>query len=272
MSSEWFSGKTAVVTGAGHGIGLGIATALHKAGVRVCGVEIDEKRAESLSSNDIIAIHGDISDGTSVADQVIDRLDGPPELIVNNVGVMDGRSFLELPMDAVEKSWRANVLGPWAFSQRLAQSLIDNQLPGTFLFVLSLHSQRIRMCPDHSTSKATLRMLMEEMAYALGPYGIRVNGISPGAIDTWSDTSPDSPEHLARTNAMIPLGRLGQVDDVIDLALFLLNSSVSQYITGSDMVVDGGLLHFNWLHHNYGSAGEERRRFTEGINYSRENA
>lgn len=267
MAHKWLDGRRAVVTGAGHGIGRALLLALREAGASACAVEIDPERAGQLRKIGIPVVNDDIGRGAVIAEQVMDVLGGVPQTIVNNVGIMDGRSFLELPMESVEKTWRTNVLGPWGFSRRLATELMDTEVEGEFLFVLSLHTTALRMCPDYSTSKAALRMLVQEMSNLLGRHRIRVNSISPGAIDTWSDTTPDSPEHLARTQAMIPLGRVGDVCDVVGMSLALLDPDISGYVTGADVVIDGGLGQYNWLHHNYGSAAQERRRMLEGGTY-----
>jgi NAD(P)-dependent dehydrogenase (short-subunit alcohol dehydrogenase family) len=116
------------------------------------------------------------------------------------------------------------------------------------------------MCPDYSVSKAALLMLVQEMSFELGKYGIRVNSVSPGAIDTWSDRIPDPEEHRTRSEAMIPLGRLGIAEDVGSAVAFLADDRQAGYITGADIRIDGGLNQFNWLHHLYGSAEAERTR------------
>jgi NAD(P)-dependent dehydrogenase (short-subunit alcohol dehydrogenase family) len=109
------------------------------------------------------------------------------------------------------------------------------------------------MFPDYSVAKAGLRMLVKEVATELGPHGIRVNAVSPGTIDTWSDRLPDPAEQLARSAAVVPLGRVGRPDDVAKAIELLADPEVSGYITGADLKVDGGLDQYNWLHHLEGS-------------------
>lgn len=263
MIAEFFSEKSAVVTGAGHGIGYAIASALKDAGAQVCGVEIDARRAEKLRKEKFIVVEKDISGGSKVAELVLDQLDAAPTIIVNNAATMDGRSFLEMPRGAVELTMAANLIGPWDFSRRLARELIDTGQRGSFLFMLSLHTRAIRMCPDYSCTKAALKMLIKEMAHVLGPHAIRVNGLSPGVVDTWSNISPESLEKSTQINSMIPLGRMGEVSDVIPIALALLDDTVTGYITGTDLVIDGGYGQYNWLHAIYGDAAEERRQISQ---------
>jgi 3-oxoacyl-[acyl-carrier protein] reductase len=245
-----------VVTGAGHGIGLGIATALRDAGATVCGVEIDPDRAQLLRQSGFSVVEKSIARGAAAADAVLQELGEIPTLIINNAAVRDGRSFLELSRASLEQTMAVNLTGPWEFSQILAKEIIASSQPAAFLFILSLHTQEIRMSPDYSASKAALGMLVKEMADVLGPHSIRVNGLSPGAVDTWSD----DPGKVQRTDAMFPLRRIGQVADIVPMAMALLDDKITGYVTGADFVVDGGLAQYNWLHAIYGTAEEERRQ------------
>lgn len=263
--TSFFRDKPAVVTGAGHGIGLGIARGLLAAGADVCTVEIDPTRCESLTAERFRVVTADIASGAAVAGTVIECLGRIPQLIVNNVGIADGRTFLDLPAEAVEQTWRANVLGPWAFSHRLATELISAGDRGTFLFILSLHTASLGTSPDYSTSKAAAKMLVREMSHAVGRHGIRVNGLSPGAVDTWSDHRVVSPVLSDDTFA---LGRVGKVGDIVGPALALLDDTITGYVTGADMVVDGGLSLYNWLHgdREHDNHGQDR----EHDNHERE--
>lgn len=264
MSTDDFAGDdrpVAIVTGAAHGIGLAVALALADDGHALLAVDVDgdELAAANLPSHASRLVH-DIADGPS---HVLEHL-GPAvhrlRVLVNNVGVMDGRSFLDLPFEAAERSFRTNVLGTWRLTKEVATAMVKEGAGGSIVFNLSLHATRVRMCPDYSTSKAALRMLVDELAAELGPHGIRVNAVSPGAVDTWSDRVPDAPEHRARSEALVPLGRLGSPDDVARVVSFLCDDTKSAYVTGADIKVDGGLDTFNWLHHLYGTASAEAER------------
>jgi 3-oxoacyl-[acyl-carrier protein] reductase len=211
-------------------------------------------------SDGTVRLAQDIADepGDWVAD-VEDRL-GPVSVLVNNVARMDGRSFLELPMEDVRASLDVTLLGTWALTKSVVHRMVEHGGGGSVVFNLSLHSRRVRMCPDYSTAKAALSMLVAELASELGPHGIRVNSVSPGAVDTWSDSVPDAGDHRARSEAMVPAGRLGEPDDVAKVVAFLADPASSGYVTGTDVKVDGGLDEFNWIHHLYGSAQAERER------------
>jgi NAD(P)-dependent dehydrogenase (short-subunit alcohol dehydrogenase family) len=207
---------------------------------------------------EVVRVVADLADDPSewVAD-VEGRL-GPVSVLVNNAAMMDGRSFLELPMDAVRRSLDVTLFGTWALSRTVVDRMVERRERGAIVFNLSLHAQRVRFCPDYSVGKAALLMLVRELANELGPYGIRVNAVSPGAIDTWSDRVAETDAHRERSEAVVPLGRLGSADDVAKAIDFLSDDAASGYVTGANLTIDGGLDQFNWLHHLYGSAQSER--------------
>jgi NAD(P)-dependent dehydrogenase (short-subunit alcohol dehydrogenase family) len=251
----------AIVTGAAHGIGLAIAQRIGAAGARVVAVDIDaDELASAPLPRDAVRLVKDLADDPVPWVTEIGRTVGTPTLLAANAAVMDGRGFLDLPMAAVEHSIRTNLLGTWALTRAVTVPMAEQGLTGAVVFTLSLHTQRVRMCPDYSTSKAGLLMLMKELAAELGPYGIRVNAVSPGVIDTWSDRIRDAQEHVEQSRALVPLRRLGEPEDVAKVTEFLLDADRSGYITGADIPVDGGLDQFNWLHHRYGSAAAEQAR------------
>jgi NAD(P)-dependent dehydrogenase (short-subunit alcohol dehydrogenase family) len=255
----------AVVTGAAQGIGLATARRLGALGLSVVAVDVDGDALENaaLPEGSLRVVEDLGNDPVPWLRQVTEER-GVPSVLVNNAAVMDGRSFLDLPMHAVERTIRTTLLGTWALTREVTQAMVAHGARGSVVFNLSLHTQRVRMCPDYSVCKAGLRMLMKELASELGPHGIRVNAVSPGAIDTWSHRVPDAEEHLARSQETVPLGRIGSTEDVAKAVEFLANPELSGYVTGADLVVDGGLDQFNWLHHTYGSADAERDRLSDG--------
>lgn len=254
----------AIVTGAAHGIGLATARRLDAAGLRVVAVDVDpETLAAAPLPEGAVRVQADLSDEPRTWLDQVAATAGPVTVLINNVGVMDGRSFLELPMDAVERSLRVTLLGTWALTRAVTLGMIEQKIQGSVVFNLSLHTQRIRMCPDYSVAKAGLQMLVKELSWELGPHGIRVNSVSPGAIDTWSDRIPNPDELRERSSANIALRRVGDPDDVAKAIEFLVDPDRSGYVTGSDLVVDGGLNQFNWLHQVHGDAQRERERVAQ---------
>jgi NAD(P)-dependent dehydrogenase (short-subunit alcohol dehydrogenase family) len=256
---------TAIVTGAAHGIGLATSQRLNAAGLRVVAVDVDAQAlAGAPLPEAVIRVHADLADDPRSWLDTATAAAGPVTTLINNVGVMDGRSFLELPMDAVEKSLRVTLLGTWALTRAVTTAMVEQHVRGSVVFNLSLHTQRIRMCPDYSVAKAGLRMLVKELSWELGPHGIRVNSVSPGAIDTWSDRIPNPEELRERSSTNIALRRVGDPDDVAKAIEFLVDQDYSGYMTGADLVVDGGLNQFNWLHQVHGDAKRERERIAGG--------
>ncbi|CAI7978111.1 putative short-chain dehydrogenase/reductase [Frankia sp. Hr75.2] len=248
-----------MVTGAGHGIGLAAAQTLAAAGYRIVAVDRDRGALEKaeLPAGSVLLEH----DIAEVESDVLAGLDDDLriEALVNNVGVMDGRSFLELPVADAARVLHTNIVGSWAVTRTVVDHMLARQVRGAIVFNLSLHTSRVRMCPDYSMSKAALAMLVQELAVELGPAGIRVNSVSPGAIDTGHGPAEDAEAHRARSAALVALGRVGEPDDVAKVIAWLCSEQAG-YVTGTDIRVDGGLFHYNWLHHLYGSAATERHR------------
>jgi NAD(P)-dependent dehydrogenase (short-subunit alcohol dehydrogenase family) len=113
---------------------------------------------------------------------------------------------------------------------------------GRMLFVTSLHAETPRNLPHYSASKAGQTMLVKELARAFGPAGIRVNAIAPGAIPGGGFNAG-----AFSFDGKIALGRLGRADDLAGPALALLSDHFSGYVTGTTLVVDGGIALFNWI-------------------------
>ena len=251
--------QVAIVTGAGHGIGLATARRLAGRGMVVAALDVDgDALAEADLPEGVERIVADVADDPAEWLAEVCAQLGTPTVLVNNAARMDGRSFLELPMEEVRRSFDVTLLGTWALTRQVVDRMIEDGRRGSVVFTLSLHSRRVRMCPDYSVAKAGLAMLVRELANELAPHGIRVNAVSPGAIDTWSDRLPDSEEHVARSAALVPMGRLGTPDDVARAIEFFVDAEAGPYVTGADLTVDGGLDQFNWIHHLYGSAEAER--------------
>jgi NAD(P)-dependent dehydrogenase (short-subunit alcohol dehydrogenase family) len=249
----------ALVTGAASGIGLSTAQGLAASGYRIVAVDRD---GQALGAAGLPA--GSLPVQHDIADVSVDlwSLIGEPvavDVLVNNVGVMDGRSFTELPVAEAARVLHTNIVGTWTVSRAVVDRMLARGASGSVVFNLSLHSSRVRMSPDYSASKAALLMLMREMAVELAPRGIRVNAVSPGAIDTGHGPVVDGDRHRAAVDSMIPARRQGTPQDVASVITWLCSPGAA-YVTGADIPVDGGLFHYNWLHHLYGDAAAERDR------------
>ncbi|MEA2932259.1 MAG: hypothetical protein QOI56_1044 [Actinomycetota bacterium] len=241
------AGRRAVVTGAAHGIGRGIATRLAACGTEVVAVDTDGEGLEQLRAElACVTTVGDLG-GEDPAGLALRLLDthGPIDLIVNNVGINLPYGFLDLEEPDFDRALRANLRGPWFFTRQLVQALVDADRGGSVVFVSSLHDTFLALRPGYSTTKAAVAMLVRELAYELGRHRIRVNAVSPGSIRTKSNPIPvDEDPSIAR---IIPVGRSGDPDDVAKLVVVLLSDAWAGYVTGVNLPVDGGLGLHSWL-------------------------
>jgi len=261
-----FHGLRVLVTGAGRGIGFSIAEAYLAEGAEVVGVDRDIASCEALErlSTKIRAEQLDIAQlNEESADDLVSRL---PEvdIIVHNVGAASSSSFMGANVSAVRETFESNLFGPWLLTRTFVESWSERPHGKSIVFVSSLHAHKIRMVPDYSCSKAAVEMLVSELCVELGPRGIRVNAVEPGAIDTWSDPSRDDHRmHVEASARLVPLRRLGTARDVAFQVLNLSDPVAAAYVTGSVLRVDGGLAHYNWLLQLYGSAAAENARVEE---------
>lgn len=252
MSNGQLAGKVAIVTGASSGIGKGIALKFAQEGADVVidyfgndAPALDvQKQIQALGRKAII-FSADVSkpeETSKLVDAAWDQF-GKADILVNNAGVEKGAPFQDVPEKDYDLVLNVNLKGPFFTSQAFVKRLLAAKMPGCIVNMSSVHEDMV--FPHFSTycaAKGGLRMLMRDLAVELGPQNIRVNNIAPGAVDTPINAKmmADAPE-LKALLANIPLGRMGSVDDVANLAVFLA-SDAAGYVTGSTYVVDGGLM------------------------------
>jgi NAD(P)-dependent dehydrogenase (short-subunit alcohol dehydrogenase family) len=244
---EWFAGQSAVVTGAAHGIGRGIAEFLESLGARVIAVDKDGRALdEGFKTGRYVRCEGDLASGEAeqLAEEIW-RSHRPIRLLVNNVGIDTPGHFFEIGETEFDRVFNTNLRGPWFFTKRIAGHLVDERMTGAILFVSSLHDTFIRTRPQYSASKAAVAMLVKELANELAPHGIRVNAVSPGVVRTRHNPVATS-EQEAWLRRLLPLGRIGEPADIARMAAVLLSDEWSGYVTGANVPVDGGLGLHSW--------------------------
>lgn len=240
------TGRVVLVTGATGGIGQSIARRFHAAGATVAihhRSRPDEAAALAAKMSRSFVVAGDITDpDAQLVERVVakaGRIDG----LVNNAGIQPLADLAELD----EASWRVmldtNITAAHRLSQAAAAHMTDG---GWITHIASIEGTKPALAHGHyAVSKAALIMHARAAALEWGPRGIRVNTVSPGLIDR-PGLDEAWPEGVARWHAAAPLGRLGTPEDIGDACVFLA-SDLARWITGIDLVVDGGVsTHPTW--------------------------
>lgn len=238
-----FTGKRALVTGAGKGIGRDAVKALLKCGAEVIAVSRTQTDLDSLKAEcpSVTPVCVDLADWDSTGKALQDV--GPVDLLVNNAAVATLQPFLEVTPQEFDKSFSVNVKAALRVAQIVARGMKSRGSGGSIVNVSSQASQCALQ--DHAVycaTKGALDMLTKVMALELGPHKIRVNSVNPTVVMTamgrigWSDPMKAGP-----MMSRIPLGKFAEVEDVVNAILFLL-SEKSAMITGATLPVDGGFL------------------------------
>ena len=244
--------KVAVVTGAGSGIGQEIAKRLGSEGAKVIvdyvgapeGAQ-ETERAIREAGGACKIVSADVTKRDELNSLVDDAWEtfGSADILINNAGMEKRSDFWDTPEEEYDKVMAVNLRGPFFLTQAFVRRLRAAGKPGRVANISSVHEDMV--FPGFSTyccSKGGLRMLMRNLAVELGPLGITINNVAPGAIATPINKAllEDKPK-LNALLANIPLGRMGTPEDVAGLVAFLVSDDAA-YITGSTFVVDGGLM------------------------------
>lgn len=243
-------GKVAIVTGGGTGIGRSIALEFAGAGADVVvaslSLSVLEKVSEEVKTlgRRSLAVQTDISRKTDVDNMVQKAMDefGAIDILVNNAGIVVQCSLLETEEDVWDKIFDINLKGCQLCSQAVGRIMVRRKR-GNIINVASIDGL-VAFPPEsaYSVSKAGVIMFTRVLAKELASSNIRVNAIAPGAVKTaMTEELLNNPVALKEMLAEIPLGRIAEPGDISSVALFLA-SDASRYITGSTIVVDGGLL------------------------------
>ena len=235
--------KNAIVTGAARGIGRVIANRLADDGWRVGLADISVaaiENEEPLRAN-CVALEADVSKQESIA-AALASFDAKPDLLVNNAGIVRFGPLLTLAQSDFESVVNVNLVGTFSASRQVAALMIADGKPGNIISISSMNG--IVPGPNsgaYTATKAAIALLTKQMAVEWGPSGIRVNAIAPGLIDAGMSNAVHADLQIRQEReARIPLRRLGTAEDIANLVAFLA-SDQSSYITGENILVDGGI-------------------------------
>lgn len=245
-------GKVALVTGSSQGIGQAIAIRLAEEGADIVidyrshpeGAEETKAKVEATGRQGLVikadlGVVSDVRQMIEAGSQHFSKLD----ILVNNAGIEKNASFWEVTEADYDSVVNVNLKGVFFATQALVQHLIETKRPGKIINISSVHEELpFPHFTSYCASKGGVKMMMRNLAVELGPLGITINNVAPGAIETPINTQLlNDPEKLGAVIKNIPLGRLGQPSDVAALVAFLASPD-ADYITGTTFFVDGGLL------------------------------
>jgi len=239
-----FQGKTALVTGAGSGIGAACAHKFAQCGAYVFVNDIDPVRAESVAKEiGGTALAGDVASPGAWLDPVLER--GELHALVHNAGYDLATRMGSTEMAAFDRLHRIQISGPFEMTQLLLPVLRAAN-GAIVIFVASVHG--IATEPEtsaYAAAKGALIAMVRSLCQDLGPDRIRALTVSPGYVDTplldlWMGSTPDPAATRAHAESLHPLGRMGQPEEIASLIAFLA-SPYAEFINGTNIVIDGGL-------------------------------
>jgi 2-deoxy-D-gluconate 3-dehydrogenase len=250
------TGKTAIVTGGAMGIGFGIASRLAEAGANIVIADVNDKAGAAAAiglvsgGGKAMFVQTDVSDGAQVARVMGEAIKayGGVDILVNNAGVYPMIPVMKMTPVDFENILAVNLKSVFLFTKAAAAAMIESGKGGKIINITSidaLHPSSVGLAV-YDASKHGLWGFTKNTALELAPHNIQVNAIAPGGIATPGTGAggPSNPAMEATVKKFlekIPMGRMGEPDDIGKVALFLA-SDLSSYMTGSQVVVDGGVL------------------------------
>ncbi len=238
-------GKTAVVTGAGGGIGQALARAFAGQGARVVLLDRDTDRSAPLAEElggGARALACDVADAGSLAEAAARvETEGGADILVNCAAILRPGALESVTTADWQAMLAVNLTGYLSAAQAFGRGMLERGR-GVLVHISSIAGTQPQPASGaYSASKAGVLMLSRQLAYEWGPRGVRSNCVSPGLVLTpMSAPFYADPENRARREAMVPLRRIASPQDMAEVALFLASDRAG-YVTGQDIVVDGGL-------------------------------
>lgn len=244
-----FSGRVAVITGGGSGLGAGIARRFAQAGAavvvhyRTSGPEAEALvRAIQAGGGKAVAVGGDLTQAADAERLLVETLEvfGRLDVLINNAGLYPESDLLEMSEAEWDSVLEANLRSVFLCTQAAARRMIAQGDGGAIVNIASIEGAN--PAPGHShygAAKAAVIAHARAAAQELAPHGIRVNTVSPGLI--WRDGIERAwPDGVRRWHSRAPLQRMGMPEDVADACLFLASPG-ARWITGANLLVDGGV-------------------------------
>jgi NAD(P)-dependent dehydrogenase (short-subunit alcohol dehydrogenase family) len=250
MANQRFLGKVVAVTGAASGIGRSIVEAFVREGAKGIIIDVDVEWADKVAAGireeggEVLVIRTDISKSDQVdamMAEIVARY-GRVDVFVNNAGVGIYKEIVDLSEDEWRYMVDIQLNGTFLCARAAARQMIAQGGNTRIINISSGASQNARIANGpHSTTKAGVDTLTRVLALELGRYNITVNCVSPGLTDvsTTSRHGPPPPEYLKVFLTLVPLGRIGRPEEMASAVLFLASDEAG-YITGQNIVVDGG--------------------------------
>lgn len=235
-------GKVAIVTGGASGIGEGMVDLFQQEGAIVIAADINEEALERVSEKE--NVHGmklNVSSDENWADfakQVKEKF-GKIDVLVNNAGISSEKPYKDIDLDDWQKMLAINGFGPFAGMKHIAPIMAE-QKSGSIVNISSYTAQIGQGFNHYSASKGAVRAISKAAATTFGKQGVRVNTLFPGIIETpMTQSLSTSKDLLDQLIKATPLQRLGKPADIANAALFLASDD-SSYITGAEIIIDGG--------------------------------
>ncbi|MCT9827278.1 SDR family oxidoreductase [Pseudomonas corrugata] len=242
-----FTGRVAVITGAGGGMGLALSQKMLESGAAVLAIDVKEKPAELQASDKLIYAQGDLTDVHFVNEAIGAAFNkfGRIDYLANIAGVLwfgKDVSLLDIDLDVWDKVMEID-LKSLVHTIRAAVPYMRKSGGGSMVHFSTVQCLRGDTAPQdaYAASKAGIPAISKSIAMQLAAEGIRSNTIYPGITQTPMQARWDSPDKVKNAGNYVPMGRVGAAGDMANAAMFLLSDAAS-YITGTDLIVDGGLM------------------------------